>query len=449
MTGTINYHDKQVPFSFDEEHFRIEMDISGLVPKKDILGEFFSVDGNVVISGKEKLDTCFLTGKTDEGKDVYFNVMKYYSNLTLIDRLDGTIVYYYLLKRGFTAEDIHGMNFSGPEIDQITECTKTLTSKRPNGSMLELSITPTSSPVIKFESNGVCLEFSYSYGWVLSQENVRPLLLGSHITIASGNTLTFENLISIYEKTYSFISYLCFRGNITFSNISLIGDIKGESMVIGSFFISPDGLFSPDDNSKACIPFSLLATPNFSKLLSRFYSSNIYLWHIPHGVYDKNILTSGKYVTALAGFEYEFDYSKLKINHKSASANARKNIKKRLRNLSRNSNSKQKKILSLLIKVVDEDSISEELWSVVSHQEKFMTNIGNDLYLRFETPFVLKEICERIGKQRNAFAHGKIMAQFTKETVADYFFLDRIIYVLQLENCGYLDEIPNIIGSVL
>lgn len=58
----------------------------------------------------------------------------------------------------------------------------------------------------------------------------------------------------------------------------------------------------------------------------------------------------------------------------------------------------------------------------------------------FDISYDHSEIGERVGKQRNNFAHGNLDKEFINESLLDVVFLEQIFLAMQLQYFG-IDEI--------
>ncbi|HEM2940487.1 TPA: hypothetical protein U0742_001972, partial [Streptococcus suis] len=69
-----------------------------------------------------------------------------------------------------------------------------------------------------------------------------------------------------------------------------------------------------------------------------------------------------------------------------------------------------------------------------------LDKFGSYLYKLNNISYNHSEIAERIGKQRNNFAHGNLDKEFINESLLDVVFLEQIVLAMQLQYFG-IDEV--------
>ena len=65
---------------------------------------------------------------------------------------------------------------------------------------------------------------------------------------------------------------------------------------------------------------------------------------------------------------------------------------------------------------------------------------GRSMYKLNNISYEHSKIGERIGKQRNNFAHGNLDKEFINESLLDVVFLEQIVLAMQLQYFG-IDEV--------
>ena len=69
-----------------------------------------------------------------------------------------------------------------------------------------------------------------------------------------------------------------------------------------------------------------------------------------------------------------------------------------------------------------------------------LDKFGRYMYKLKNISYNHSEIAERIGKQRNNFAHGNLDKEFINESLLDVVFLEQIVLAMQLQYFG-IDEV--------
>lgn len=106
------------------------------------------------------------------------------------------------------------------------------------------------------------------------------------------------------------------------------------------------------------------------------------------------------------------------------------------------STGKKKKIYKDLKKsVISYLSLSQKINQIFEEYGATLLDLfGRSMYKLNNISYNQSEIGERIGKQRNNFAHGNLDKEFINESLLDVVFLEQIVLAMQLQYFG-IDEI--------
>ena len=86
-------------------------------------------------------------------------------------------------------------------------------------------------------------------------------------------------------------------------------------------------------------------------------------------------------------------------------------------------------------------SLSQKIGQIFEEYGATLLDLfGRSMYKLNNISYNHSEIGERIGKQRNNFAHGNLDKEFINESLLDVVFLEQIVLAMQLQYFG-IDEL--------
>lgn len=86
-------------------------------------------------------------------------------------------------------------------------------------------------------------------------------------------------------------------------------------------------------------------------------------------------------------------------------------------------------------------SLSQKISQIFEEYGANMLDVfGRSMYKLNNISYEHSKIGERIGKQRNNFAHGNLDKEFINESLLDVVFLEQIVLAMQLQYFG-IDEV--------
>ena len=267
-----------------------------------------------------------------------------------------------------------------------------------------------------------------------------PLTLSSSMVLYFEETQDYSFILELNRIAKEFIQFLCNRRNISFTKIQLSSRESnvGQYVEIGEDIeieMKPlkDGRY---------IQQKYIAGYE-GKILNDIAENNLYLRHLGKSFRDSRIIDAASFVLRTAAFEWEFSRLFSEDEWKSEQRKIlEEEASKELERLIENSTGKLKKIYKDLKKsVVSYLSLSQKICQIFEEYGASLLDLfGQSIYKLNNISYNHSEIAERIGKQRNNFAHGNLDKEFINESLLDVVFLEQIVLAIQLQYFG-IDEI--------
>ena len=244
----------------------------------------------------------------------------------------------------------------------------------------------------------------------------------------------------LYRIAKEFIQFLCNRRNVSFTDIRLSNN-QGK---VGEFNVIGENIeieMKPLKDGRY-IQQKYIAGYE-GKILDDIAENNLYLRHLGKSFSDSRIIDAASFVLRTAAFEWEF--SRL-FSEDEWKSEQRKKLEeeagKELERLIESSTGKLKQIYKDLKKsAVSYLSLSQKISQIFEeYGVTILDKFGRYMYKLNNISYDHSEIGERVGKQRNNFAHGNLDKEFINESLLDVVFLEQIVLAMQLQYFG-IDEI--------
>ena len=447
LTGTLQMMGYDFFFTFDEERL-------SLIPKEEEKDEiryawFYTKleSGVFAWPGKPKfVEEDFLYGQTNETNRVITFLTNKHTQL----QENNGIITVPILAYFFSYSDrprISRISFSGLELNYIHPINRTFeisykpeeNDGRINISTYDFDSTTTEEQKFNVFGNEVQVYFGVTRTTSLSIEKP-PLALSSSMVFHFEETQDYSFILELNRIAKEFIQFLCNRRNISFTKIQLSSRESnvGQYVEIGEDIeieMKPlkDGRY---------IQQKYIAGYE-GKILNDIAENNLYLRHLGKSFSDSRIIDAASFVLRTAAFEWEF--SKLFSEDKWKSDQRKRleeEVSKELECLIETSTGKKKKIYKDLKKsVISYLSLSQKIHQIFEeYGARILDIFGCYMYKINNISYDHSKIGERIGKQRNNFAHGNLDKEFINESLLDVVFLEQIVLAMQLQYFG-IDEI--------
>lgn len=447
LTGTLQMMGYEFFFTFDEEKL-------SLIPKegeKDVISHswFYTKleTGGFAWPGEPKfVEEDFLYGRTNETNRVITFLTNKYVQL----HENNGIITVPILSYFFSYSNrptISRMSFSGLELNYIHPINHAFEiSYKPeehdgkiNISTYDFDSTTTEKQKFSVFGKEVQVYFGITRTTSLSIENP-PLALPSSMVFHFEETQDYSFVRELYRIAKEFIQFLCNRRNISFTEIQL-SNKKGK---VGQFNeIEEDIEIEMKPLKEGRYIQQKYIDGYEGKILNDITKNNLYLRHLSKSFNDSRIIDAASFVLRTAAFEWEF---RRLFSEDELKSEQRKKLEeeagKGLECLIETSTDKLKQIYKDLKKsAVSYLSLSQKIRQIFEEYGVTLLDVfGSHIYKLNKISYNHSEIGERIGKQRNNFAHGNLDKEFINESLLDVVFLEQIVLAMQLQYFG-IDEI--------
>lgn len=384
---------------------------------------------------KHEQDTFFCKCAFTGNELIAIPALPYYSfkNNTMIVQLKAII----LMQK--ETKPISMMAIYSPELDNIYPC-KTIIGEREyeqDGSA-NIQIRPykegvTEDGVFRICDTEVNIEFSVessiNYG-----NNTNAIDLKSKMAFLFPPTTNHDFIVQLYFCALRFLQYLCYRQNVSISSVALFSENEDGYLVRYAELITfvKGEVEREKIINERFIPYTTI-TKKAHRILQDIADDTLYMKHIPHSNRDARNITAARFILIVAAFDWE--YRRLFPDGPEKSADRVKAINKvseKLNKLIDETTGKTKEIWKFLGKRIDDINMQQKL----SHTGEKLSWLINELqspkpkHAKNHPDF--DKIGNRIGIQRNNFAHGNIDKEFIGDSLYDILFLEKIVYAMQL-----------------
>lgn len=441
VTGTITYKSIEFTFVFNREELR-------LIPpseKADEVGMWFRKEiqpGMYTMGDPVYVEEDFLTGKCNEGHDIILFPVKGRT----IGRINDVLIvgiFAYVWKR-IGCSTINRIGFKSPEIDCIHPVKDAIASTQWSETgeykveTRPFSETTTEKQKFKVDGKDVMVYFgiSMSAGGDFTKP---PLSLQSEMYFEFEETNDYAFVFQLYRIANVFVQYLCYRKNVPFSEINLAAPFKdGTHMQFARLYILDD----QTETELGCLKDRRFIKQEYisgyeGKILSDIALGLLYTRNIPQTYRQGRTIDAARFVMITAAFEWEFRRLYPEgIKKRQKTIDAENAAEAALKLLHDEAKGKLKNIYKTLINNIKFSQFS----SRINHTGKSIGEIvdvfGNRLYRLNGQKLKYSDMGERLGKQRNNYAHGNLDQEFVGLSLLDLIYLEMVVYAMQLKFYG-------------
>lgn len=455
ISGTINYKSLTFYFHFNEQTLKMYPSEEQQASVNQ-WGNVELIHGVYTLGNPILLEDDYLVGKSDEiGKTIIFipksNQVTKSNSVIIIE-----IQMYFILP--WNTAQILEISFFGPEIDAIYPCNNNITIAKSNENAGEFIITtPTfetttsNQKLFKYKERNIKVDFSISRIINFSTYEKPPLQMQSSLNFYFDKTDDYLFAAELSSLASKFLSYLCYRNNIHFSKIQLVMLNEQNRKSYGEIIYC---------QNKGDIEFKCIKDKRFISydefkgyehiILDKLSSNTLYTTHIPSSYEQGSHINASTFILITAAFEWEFkNLYPEGITKKQSTIEAEEYVKNIIEDLKNNHTGKKKEILKFLSKLVRSDSLNSKIIHAYNDLSNIANVFGNHIYTLNGETLLIKDMADRISKQRNNFAHGNIDNEFIGLSLLDLIFLERLIYIMQLKRIGLNDlEIKKAINNL-
>ncbi len=350
------------------------------------------------------------------------------------------IQYYIELQRDVT---ISKLSFMCDEINYIYNIAQGIESygftEEGTASCKTKSFEETTSPSEFFnvENKEVGMYFAIYRG--INFKSCHPLNLHSSINLLFEANNDYDFLVHLCYIIKNFLSFLCFRNNIYFSEIALYTQVFPEKYrKVGKILFMNEREDIEGDKiiQERNITYDAIRG-KMGSILQDIENERLYLRHIPDSYKDSLKVDYSKFIMITAAIEWIFkNLYPEGLRHSDKTLKAQESVKEELDKKIIESSGEIKKQYKFLQKLIGSDSLSQKIVQIGNDYESLLGTVGQYLYSinNRKEEFDYTKIGLRIQSQRNNFAHGNLDKEFDEIASLDLIFLEKVVYLLQLSS---------------
>ena len=455
-TGTLQFREIDFSFAFDCHELRL---IPPEEKKASILFDFNMTQispGVYTASEPVPIEEVFLVGSCNETgtKIIFFperwSYLSYY-HFSLCIPLSAFILCKY------DRDLIDRITFTGPEINHIHPVKSGVRLKitadyHENGivtvSTEDFEATTTEKQYFDVGGKQVGVYFGIWRQIKLSNDEP-PIDIRSTMMLEFEATNDFNFILELLRIAQTFISYLCYRNNICFSSIQIATPYKDGNHDNFANLIALNRYEQEEKKpirEDRCIKQYLVAGHE-GKILSDIAKNALYVRHIPESYSSGRSIDVGRFILLVTAFEWEFArlFKEDEIDNDPVQQAAGKVVsleftdliaKYKKAGVSKKDDSFNKEIRSIIHisqMHLSDRTLKDKVIYVGLKLHNIIDCFGEPFYTRAGIPFKYEDIGQRLGSQRNHFAHGDLDKKFIDHSLIDLVFLEYIIYAMQLK----------------
>lgn len=442
-TGRLIYKEIEFAFVFDKKMLK-------LIPIKEKRDEVARWFGKEIIPGFYiEEDTMYITelligNCVETGCNIIF-----FPSDKSIGKINSSVIVnidYYIVNK-YNRDTIDRIAIRSSEITHIFPTYNALEKVKwnENGefniSTRSFAETTTEKERINFGGKNVDVYWGISV-FTSQKTGEAPLRLTSTMFLEFEATDDYGFIIELLEMSKQFIKFLVYRQNISFTEVQLSAPFPGgkhesfaqlyetNEIVDAEEYVLEKGHFIKYEYIKGKI----------SNILHDMIAGNMYLKHIPKSSADGRSIDTGKFIMITSGFEWEFRrLFPNGIEKKQSRLDAEENVTELISTLIESNTGKSKSILKYLKQRIKDDKFASRIIEFGNKYGDISNIFGEHLYRINGENLVYAEMGERLGNQRNHFAHGDLDKEFIGLSLLDLIYLERIIYIMQLKLNGVDD----------
>lgn len=320
---------------------------------------------------------------------------------------------------------IHSINTAVDKNTFATDGVVTINTKRFNE-------TTTEKHIFYVDERKVAVQFAVTRS-TTTKTGQSPLSLHSIMIFEFDSTDDYMFLFKLWYIAKNFIQYLCYRENIYIPHVELISAYNGSYRESAIFYVVNEiGEEELGALSKGRFIKLTYLEDKEGEILNDIANNTLFHRHLPDSFYKSNNYDVARFIMIVSAFEWEF-----KCCYPDGIKKSDKTIKIEdevtsvIDKLIDNSSGMVKSKYKYLKKRIKDDPLKHKIEQVGKDYSDIIDRFGKNLY-ETDDELNYNEIGERIGDQRNRFAHGNLNEDFIEKSLVDIIFLERIVYAMQL-----------------
>ena len=447
-SGYLRYKEIDFAFVFDGEELQ-------LTPPKGLESKIFHEwvmtpigDGVYSYRGdKPQMEESHLVGEcTASGKEIVF-LSQVGARIGFRNTVFVVPIYAYIVCKR-ERKGIDRISFRGPEIDYIHPVNQAVQYRFDQDAYvkdgvfsittLDFDATTTQEQEFAVDGKRTNVRFSITRGMNMSIGNP-PITLYSTMLFDFEETDDYEYIIKLWGIAKEFIRFLCYRRNVFFSTVELSApDGKGMHIPFATLHV----LHEAGDTELETLHKKRYIQQSYingyeGKILEDIAENTLYTRHIPETYASGKHINAARFVMIIAAFEWEFrrvypdgiprDEKKKQIEEKAT---------EEIENRIKNSTGELKKKYKFLKRLIKSDPLQIEISQIGKDYDEIVGIFGEALYHMNGEQLIYSEMGQRLGDQRNHYAHGDLDKEFIGASLLDLMYMELILYAMQLKRYG-------------
>ena len=443
-TGTLKYSDATFTFVFDRNELR-------LIPseeKSHEVARWFMTElspGVYTIGPSVIMEEPYLIGKCNEGYEIIFfpivgHPIRRYNSVLTID------IQAYIWKR-FGCIKIDQIGFQSPELDCIFSCKNAIESysvSKTGGYKVETKpFSETTTEKQSFVVDEIDVAVNFGVSMTTDGDHTKPpFSLHTEMYFEFPPTDDYGFVFRLCSIARGFIRYLCYRENVPFTTINLSAPLEGGKHIqFAQLYI----LSEQSETEPKCLKDERFIRHEYiygfeGKILSDIAEGLLYIRNIPPTHKQGLVIDAARFVMITAAFEWEFRrLYPSGIKKRQRTLDAEKNAEETISKLCNKSKGKLKEIYKNLLNSVHFTQLASKINFTGKELGSIIDVFGKHLYAINGQELEYSKMGQRLGKQRNNYAHGNLDQEFLGLSLLDLMFLEMVVYAMQLKYYGIND----------
>lgn len=446
IIGFLELKGEKYPFELDKDSF--ELKLYNLTAKDECI-KFFEAIKSFTIQERDRkwIDRMVIRGVTSENYLVFFgtidNPESYNGYYTY--RVD----WYYITDED--SEMANEVRFYSREINYFYDPTrsfeKNVTYK--NDEILTLqsvNVHSVDSEALQggsYIENTIQVDVTCKSNFILHYESTFPVESESYLNLHFSEAINIETLVYNARIVNNFLKYICYRNNISFSNISVYtASSGGKQRNCGILIFRYQNDEDKNEKSRNRIIRAEYLNEHIADIIQAIINNEIRLDHCCDSLGDLFNYSIDRVIMILSAFEREYRniYGQDAIRseeYKIIKQGVIQSIEKYAENL-RGKNKKYAKSLAKRIKDQDASYGDNVKFAFEDCQEIMDVFIKRCFDGSYED--IVEGISESVNNLRNGIAHSRLDMEIEPRHLTDIKLIEEMLYVIRLKKLSI--EVP-------
>lgn len=442
IVGFLDFKDSKVPFEFEKGTFELKLYHPAENGRYELLAEGVESFG-FNIKEHKWIDSITLKGKTSERLFIYFgtadNPSSYNGYLTY------NVEWYYVTDDD--SESIIEVRFFGREVNLFYNPTRIINQNIVFKKEKPLIIDSISVHTINCEelncgqytSGEVQVNISCAAYAINHPQSSSPLDSKSYLKLKFSKAISIQEMIDKARDIKRFITYVCYRTNNAFSEISTYINIEdGNIRNCGKLVFKSKYCEEQNDKAKERIIRAEYLNSSTAEILGSIEKDELPFGHFCNSIENMSHYPTSRIIMILAAFEREFrNIYGQDVRRSDEYKETKKEIIEVIENHAETLNGKQKKYAKALAKgILNSDSSYGDNFKYA--MEDCKTIMEPFVISHFEGSYeeIIEDVSSNINELRNGIAHSRLDLELKARHLIDIKFVEEMLYAIRLKKIG-------------